>query len=100
MKRILIALALFATALALHAQQAPEPQKPEASPPEAAKPGLTVEKLGAGDVVRVTVFQQPDLTTEARISDKGMISMPLIGEVKIGGMSAGAAANQIAADLK
>ena len=33
-----------------------------------------VQKLGAGDAVRVTVFQQPDLTTEARISEKGTIA--------------------------
>jgi polysaccharide export outer membrane protein len=33
------------------------------------------------------VFQQPDLTTDARISERGTIAMPLIGEVKLAGMS-------------
>ena len=32
------------------------------------------EKLGVGDAVRVTVFQQPDLTTEARINERGTIA--------------------------
>src|SRR5512144_52279 len=58
------------------------------------------EKLGVGDAIRVTVFQQPDLTTEARISEKGSVSMPLVGEQKVAGKSAADAATQIAAALK
>ena len=58
------------------------------------------EKLGVGDAVRVTVFQQPDLTTETRISERGAISMPLIGEVKLAGMSATEAGAQIGGALK
>jgi polysaccharide export outer membrane protein len=58
------------------------------------------EKLGTGDAVRVTVFQQPDLTTEARITDRGTINMPLVGEVKIGGMSAAQAGGSIAESFK
>jgi polysaccharide export outer membrane protein len=58
------------------------------------------EKLGVGDAIRVTVFQQPDLTTEARISEKGAIAMPLIGEQKVAGKSGAEAAKQIADALK
>jgi len=58
------------------------------------------EKLGVGDAIHVTVFQQPDLTTDARISEKGSIAMPLIGEVKIAGLSQPEAAAQIAGKLK
>jgi polysaccharide export outer membrane protein len=58
------------------------------------------DKLGVGDAVRVTVFQQPDLTLETRISERGSISMPLIGEVKLAGLSATEAGTQIAAALK
>ena len=54
------------------------------------------EKLGVGDAIHVTVFQQPDLTTDARISEKGSIAMPLIGEVKVAGLSQPEAAAQIA----
>src|SRR5579862_3378754 len=52
--------------------------------------------LGDGDSVRVTVFQNPDLTTEARISERGAISFPLIGEVVIGGLTPEGAAARIA----
>lgn len=58
------------------------------------------EKLGVGDAIHVTVFQQPDLTTDARISEKGTIAMPLIGEVKVAGLSQPEAATQIAGKLK
>lgn len=58
------------------------------------------EKLGVGDAVRVTVFQQPDLTTEARISERGTIALPLIGEEKVAGLTAAEAAAKIATELK
>jgi polysaccharide export outer membrane protein len=58
------------------------------------------EKLGVGDAIRVTVFQQPDLTTEARISEKGTVMVPLIGEQKVAGKSAADAGKQIAEALK
>jgi polysaccharide export outer membrane protein len=58
------------------------------------------ETLGAGDTIRVTVFQNPDLTTEARISERGTIVFPLIGEVALGGQTTAGAGNKIAAQLK
>jgi polysaccharide biosynthesis/export protein len=58
------------------------------------------QKLGPGDTVRVTVFQQPDLATEARLSERGTIDVPLVGPVAVGGKTPGEAANAIAAALK
>ena len=98
MKRLLTALILRESALPTWAQQAPEAPQPAA--PATSPAGMQSEKLGTGDTVRVTVFGQPDLTTEARISDKVMISLPLIGDTKIGGLSSVAAASHIAAELK
>ena len=67
-----------------------------------ALPGLaqTPDKLGAGDVVHVTVFQQPDLTTDARVNEQGAISMPLIGAIKVGGQTTSEAAQAISEALK
>jgi polysaccharide biosynthesis/export protein len=66
-----------------------------------AAPALAqTEKLGVGDAIRVTVYQQPDLTTEARINEKGLIAMPLIGDVKLAGLSQGEAAKTIGESLK
>jgi len=58
------------------------------------------DTLGPGDTVRITVFRYPDLTTEARISDKGTIVFPMIGEVKLSGLTADAASARIASRLK
>ncbi len=44
-------------------------------------------RIGPGDAVRIQVFQQPDLTVEARVSENGVISYPLIGVIRIGGLS-------------
>src|SRR5439155_7294720 len=55
--------------------------------------------LGEGDVVRISVFQNPDLTTEARISERGAINFPLIGEVIIGGLAPSDAEARIAQQL-
>jgi polysaccharide export outer membrane protein len=56
--------------------------------------------LGSGDVIRVLVFQNPDLTMEARVTENGLISYPLLGTMKLGGMTIPAAEQAIAAALK
>jgi polysaccharide export outer membrane protein len=52
--------------------------------------------LGAGDVIRITVYGSPDLTLETRVGDAGSISYPLVGQVAVGGLSAAAAEKKIA----
>jgi len=56
--------------------------------------------LGAGDAIRVQVFQNPDLTVEARVSENGAINYPLIGAVQLGGLSIAAAEKKIADALR
>jgi len=58
------------------------------------------ESLGAGDNIRVTVFQNPDLTTEVRLSERGTIMFPLIGEIALSGQTPTGAATRIADQLK
>lgn len=41
--------------------------------------------LGAGDVIRITVYQYQDLTTETRVSESGIITFPMVGTVNIAG---------------
>ena len=45
-------------------------------------------KIGEGDLLRITVYDNPDLTTEARVSGEGMITVPLIGEIAVNGLTA------------
>jgi len=64
--------------------------------------GLAAEdtRLGAGDVVRIAVYGQNDLSTIARIGNSGEITFPLIGEVRIGGLSTREAETAIASLLE
>jgi polysaccharide export outer membrane protein len=39
------------------------------------------QKLGPGDTVHVTVFGQPDLSCDARVSERGTVVLPLVGSV-------------------
>jgi polysaccharide export outer membrane protein len=39
--------------------------------------------IGEGDLLRITVYDHPDLATESRVSGDGKISFPLIGEVTV-----------------
>ena len=73
--------------------------------PAASAPALAPAKpeavLGVGDIVKVTVYQNPDLTVDgARISETGQINFPLIGSVAIGGLTVAAAEQRIAKLLR
>jgi polysaccharide export outer membrane protein len=41
--------------------------------------------LAPTELIEIKVFQEPDLSTVARIRDDGRMNMPLIGEVAVGG---------------
>lgn len=56
-------------------------------------------RMGTGDVLRITVYGQPDLTTEARVGESGNISFPLIGDVKMAGISPAQGETEIAKRL-
>jgi polysaccharide biosynthesis/export protein len=51
--------------------------------------------LGPGDSVRISVYGNPDMLTEARLSATGTITFPLIGEIKLGGMTANASEKKV-----
>ncbi|MES2992952.1 MAG: polysaccharide export protein EpsE [Pseudomonadota bacterium] len=83
----------FALCSSAFAQTSPSATAASAPKPEAI--------LGAGDVVKITVFQQPDLTVDgARISEANQINFPLLGNVVIGGLSVSAAELKIAKLLR
>lgn len=44
--------------------------------------------LGPGDKVRVTVYDETDLSGEFQVDDIGYVRLPLIGQVKAGGRTA------------
>ena len=46
-----------------------------------------VHTLGLADRVRITVYQEDDLTSLVRIDARGRVNLPLIQEIVIGGMT-------------
>ena len=63
------------------AAPAPGPQQP---------PAVTTVSgdyiLATSDTVEMSVFNEPSLTTQTRVSADGTVQFPLIGEIKLGGM--------------
>lgn len=56
--------------------------------------------LGPGDVLKLSVYGNPDLALETRIGDTGAITFPLLGQVNVGGMPVMAAEKKIAGLLE
>lgn len=57
-------------------------------------------KLGPGDRVSITVFNEKDLTVDARLSDAGTLSLPLLGEIRVQGMTIGMLQDYLTEQLK
>ena len=57
-------------------------------------------RLGSGDVVRINVYQNPDLAIETRVTEAGLISYPLLGSIRVGGLSVTATEKLIAEGLR
>jgi polysaccharide biosynthesis/export protein len=88
--------ALHAQALAQNAPRAPAGA---AATPAAAPTARTDYVLGAGDMIRVSVFQSPELTLETRIPETGVVGYPLLGPVTLGGLTTSQAEKRIADGL-
>lgn len=60
-----------------------------------ATPGNSAYKIGAHDVVEVSVFKVPELSKSAQVAETGTINLPLVGEIP----AAGRTAQEIERDL-
>ena len=56
--------------------------------------------IGAGDLLRISVYQNPDLTLETRVSESNTVSYPLLGTLKLGGLSVAQAEATVAEGLR
>lgn len=43
--------------------------------------------LGAGDQIYITVFGQPDMSAEVTVNDNQQVTLPLVGSLKVGGLT-------------
>jgi polysaccharide export outer membrane protein len=95
--RVLLILRLLAMVFSLvgmvrieaNEERTPSPQEEESD-----------YRLGPGDVIRINVFNYPEMTTETRIRQTGRITFPLLGEVDLDGLTVAAAEARIADRLR
>src|SRR5262245_45222292 len=94
----------LATALAADSKDAAASKNPDPAPPVAAilppletgvdltTPPVPVvspeHPVGAEDLLEISVFEIPDLNRTVRISERGTISLPLLGEMEVKGLTA------------
>jgi polysaccharide export outer membrane protein len=75
-----------------------EDRKP--APVPAGPPPASSYVIGLGDVLRVTVWKEPELTGEATVRSDGMITVPLLGDVAAAGRRPGQLATELATALQ
>ncbi|MEP7068673.1 MAG: polysaccharide export protein EpsE [Usitatibacter sp.] len=94
-----VASVTVTTPAAASSYVAPVAQAPQTAQEKQAATDMRLESLGMGDLVRVTVFRNPELTTEARVTERGTILFPMIGEVPVAGLTPFQAGTRIADKL-
>jgi polysaccharide export outer membrane protein len=111
MVRYILTALLCLPAASAFAQTAPAPSQPSlqaaaTAPPAASAPAAVPVpnnqdyRLGAGDAIGVQVYQSPDLSIDARVSESGVISYPLVGSVQLGGLTIAEAEKKIGDALR
>jgi polysaccharide export outer membrane protein len=56
--------------------------------------------IGPDDALKITVYREEDMDREVRVSSDGYISFPLLGKVKVEGMTVSELENNLTAGLK
>lgn len=54
----------------------------------ASTPGSDGYRIGPQDVIEISIYQAPDLTKTVQVAEGGMINLPLVGDVRAGGITA------------
>jgi polysaccharide export outer membrane protein len=82
--------------------QAPANQVPpsQTAPPPAAGAPSNTYIIGPSDVLSITVWKEPTLSSSLLVRPDGMISLPLLGDVLATGLTPLQLADQIASKLK
>ncbi len=55
--------------------------------------------IGPGDLIDLSVYHVPELIVKVRVDSNGMVSLPLIGDLKLAGMTVRDAELLIAREL-
>ena len=69
------------------------------SAPLAGQPLTGEYRIGPRDLLEVKVLELPELNVERRVGDTGAVSLPLVGDVPVAGLTAGEAADRLSSIL-
>lgn len=73
----------------------------QAAPGKGAAPqAVAGYRLGSGDRVRITVYDQPELSGEYQVDGTGALAFPLVGQVQAGGLTAAGLEQALVSKLK
>ena len=97
--RYLVSSLLLAISFATFSQSSP-PVASSQTPKTVNGQSQQDYRLGAGDSIGIQVFQSPDLSVDARVSESGVISYPLVGSLELGGLTISEAEKKIADALR
>ncbi len=85
-------------------KKAPAAQNPAATAPGSAQQPSSVNSneyiVGESDVLNITVWNNPQLSGESVVRPDGKISLPLIGEIKVAGLTPKQIQDRVAAGYK
>lgn len=102
MRTSVLFLSLAVAGTAAQAQSADGPgQSPDTATPSRSAAAAATEaagpdyRVGPDDQVTVTVLQAPELNTTTRVSQTGLLSLPLVGAVRAGGLTVAELEQQI-----
>jgi polysaccharide export outer membrane protein len=88
---------------ATDAHNAASPIEPAVKPanPQSVTPANAASlTLGPGDEVEVAVYGAPDLSTHTRVTSDGTVSLPLVGYVRVAGLTSSEAEAAIENQLR
>jgi polysaccharide biosynthesis/export protein len=66
----------------------------------ASAPSAYALRISAGDLLDVSVFDTPDLSTKVRVDAHGVVTLPLGGDLSVSGMTAEQAGHAVEARLR
>lgn len=70
------------------------------SPPSAGPKPEPVPGLRPGDVIALSVWREPDLTGEFSVDDRGIVTLPLLGDREVVGMEGPTLRDELLSDYR
>ena len=94
---LLLGMALSVSGQEKLAPPSPEPSAQISNPSDSPPPDVV---LGSGDLLAVSVAGAPEYHYDVRVSSSGNASLPMLGDIKIAGLSTHAAEGAVAEGLE